>query len=255
MKISLNADMGESFGRYKIGDDDSLMPLIGSANIACGMHAGDPAVMTRTISLALECGVRIGAHPGFDDREGFGRRRIAMNPSDIEYLVTYQIGALQAIANGQDATVEYVKPHGALNNISHEERDVAMAVARGVRAASRDLIFVANCLSQMTLAAEEVGLQVAHEAYADRRYCADGRMLPRSHPQAVIRDPAVACAHVLTMAEDKCLVAIDGTKLPTKIDTFCIHADEPTAVEVAKKIHDVASKAGGGIISFLDKMT
>lgn len=244
MKISLNADMGESFGPYRMGDDRALMPYVSSANIACGMHAGDPTVMATTIGLACEHNVTIGAHPGFGDLNGFGRRRIPMTTAEIEYLVTYQIGALQALAGGRDVSVEFVKPHGALNNIAHEERDVADAIARGIRAAGQDLLFVANCLSEMTRAAGRHGLRVIHEAYADRRYAPDGRLLPRTEPQAVIRDPDAAADQVLAMLESGCLVAMDGTKLPTPIDTFCLHADEGTVLDIARRLRHELGAAG-----------
>ncbi|MBK5951331.1 hypothetical protein CH339_16020 [Rhodobium orientis] len=249
MKISLNADMGESFGPYRMGDDQALMPYVSSANIACGMHAGDPNVMAATIDLAREHGVTIGAHPGFGDLHGFGRRRIPMTPPEIEHLVTYQIGALQALAAGRDVRVEFVKPHGALNNMAHEESDVADAVARGIRAASRDLLFVANCLSEMTRAADRAGLQVVHEAYADRRYAPDGRLLPRSAPEAVIRDPADAARQVLAMLDAGCLIAADGTRLSTPIDTFCLHADEATALEVAKGVRGELDRTGIAVVA------
>jgi len=244
MKLSLNADMGESCGPYRLGDDGALMPHINSANIACGMHAGDPTVMTTTIELARRYGVSIGAHPGFDDFRGFGRRRIPMAPADIEYLVTYQIGALQALAGGRGVRVEFVKPHGALNNVAHEDDRVADAIARGIRAADASLIFVANCLSEMTKAADRAGLAVAHEAYADRRYASDGRLLPRTEPDAVIRDPDDAVAQVQAMLDSQCLLAMDGTKLPTPIDTICIHADEPTAVGIARHVRRALETTG-----------
>lgn len=255
MKISLNADMGESFGPYRLGDDEALMPHIRSANIACGMHAGDPAVMYRTVGLAREHGVCIGAHPGFSDLTGFGRRRISMEADEIEYLVTYQVGALQALSASHGMRVDYVKPHGALNNMAHEDCDVADAVARGIRAAGRDLIFVANCLSEMTLAAVRSGLPVAHEAYADRRYCPDGRLMPRAHPSSVIRDPETAAQRVLAMMEGQCLIADDGTRLPTPIDTFCIHADEATAVATSKRIRDTLRQACITVVPISDVVT
>ncbi len=244
MKISINADMGESFGAYKLGDDGTVMPHISSANIACGMHAGDPAVMYRTVGLALEHGVSIGAHPGFNDLQGFGRRQIAMEPSEIEYLVTYQIGALQALSASHGARVDFVKPHGALNNIAHHTEEVADAIARGIRAAGPDLIFVANCLSEMTRSAAKAGLPVAHEAYADRHYFPDGRLMSRGISSAVIRDPEIAAQRALVMAEEQCLLAHDGTRLPTPVDTFCIHADEPTAATVARQVRSVLEDAG-----------
>ena len=249
MNVSINADMGESFGTYKMGDDEALMPHISSANIACGMHAGDPSVMHRTLGLARRHKVCVGAHPGFNDLQGFGRTRIHMSPKDIEHLVTYQIGALQALALGHGLQVDYVKPHGALNNMAHESREVADAVARGIRTAGRDLIFVANCLSEMTGAAARAGLAVVHEAYADRRYCRDGRLMPRSDPSAVIRDPKAAAAHALAMLETQGLLPDDGARLATPIDTLCIHGDEATAVAVAKHLRAALGTADIAVAS------
>jgi UPF0271 protein len=244
MKICLNADMGESYGRFRIGDDDALMPLVSSANIACGMHAGDPSVMVRSIELARLHGTSIGAHPGFNDIWGFGRRRIAMDPRDIEYLVTYQIGALMALAEDRSAYVGHVKPHGALNNMAHSDGDIARAVARGIRAAGRDLIFVANCRSEMTRAGEEEGLCVAHEAYVDREYDDSGKMLSRTEANAVIRDPEQAATQVLGMITEQALITSNGKRIPTRIDTFCIHGDEPTAVALAKRTNETLSANG-----------
>jgi UPF0271 protein len=234
MNVCLNADVGESFGPVRVGNDEALIPLISAASIACGMHAGDPTMMIRTIDIALQHGVAIGAHPGFNDIWGFGRRPITMKPQDIEYLVTYQIGALQALAATRQMKVGHVKPHGALNNMAHRNADVARAVARGIKAADRDLVFFANCCSEMTKAGEAEGLQVAHEAYVDRPYDADGAMVSRFNDNAVITDPRVAAEHVLRMVSEQALFARDGTRIPTPIDTLCIHGDEPTAVKLAE---------------------
>ncbi len=254
MKVCLNADMGESFGRYSIGADAELMPLVTAANIACGMHAGDPSVMTTTIGLALQHGTGIGAHPGFNDIWGFGRRQIAMEPRDIEYLVTYQIGALRALAESQGARIVHVKPHGALNNIAHSDADVAGAVARGVRAADRDLVLFANCLSEMTRTGEAAGLRVAHEAYVDRLYDESGKMLSRRLPNAVIREADVAAEHVLRMVTEQAITTVGGTKLPTPIDTLCIHGDEPTAVSLAVASREALTAAGVEIVPVLDRL-
>ncbi|MCB1470301.1 MAG: 5-oxoprolinase subunit PxpA, partial [Rhizobiaceae bacterium] len=156
MKININADIGEGYGKFKMGNDEELMRLIGSANIACGMHAGDPTIMVQTVEFAKRENVSIGAHPGFNDVWGFGRRQIRMNPLDLEYSVTYQIGALQALAASRGARVTHVKPHGALNNMAHDDIDIAMAVGRGIKAADPDLVFVANVGSQMTRAGEQL---------------------------------------------------------------------------------------------------
>ena len=164
MRININADIGESFGKYTIGQDEALMPLIGSANVACGAHAGDPTIMVQTMRAAVANGVSIGAHPGFNDIWGFGRRQIQMRPVDLEYLVTYQIGALQALARTQGATVTHVKPHGALNNMAHVDEGYAMAIGRGIKAADPSLIYVANVGSEMAKAGERLGLKVAGES-------------------------------------------------------------------------------------------
>lgn len=244
MKININADIGESYGKYTIGNDVELMPLIGSANIACGMHAGDPGIMVATLKLAIDHSVSIGAHPGFNDVWGFGRRQIRMNPRDLEYLVTYQIGALQALAAAQDARVTHVKPHGALNNMAHENRDYAEAVGRGIRAADRDLIYVANCNSEMSRAGERLGLRVANESYVDRRYDDSGRMLSRERDDAVIHDPREAADQVLRFIQESAIFSTSGKRIPAQIQTFCIHGDEPTAIALMVAVREELAKNG-----------
>ncbi|WP_306257506.1 5-oxoprolinase subunit PxpA [Pararhizobium sp. IMCC21322] len=241
-RLCLDADMGESFGVYRHGNDAELIPLITSANIACGMHAGDPSVMARTVELAIAHGTCIGAHPGFNDIWGFGRREMNMPTKDIEYLVTYQIGALQAIAGAKGATVDYVKPHGALNNMAHYDPEIASAIARGIRAADRNLIFVANCLSEMVTSGQDQGLRVIHEAYCDRQYLPNGCLMPRAMKNAVISDPGIAVERTLLMLERQELEAFDGTKLTTPIETFCIHGDESSALPIAKAIRKSCEK-------------
>ena len=245
MRININADIGESFGKYTFGADEAIMPLIGSANIACGMHAGDPTVMTRTVALAIENGVSIGAHPGFNDIWGFGRRQIRMAALDLEYLVTYQIGALLAIAAAQGARVTHVKPHGALNNMAHDSEAYATAVANGIKAADRDLIFVANANSEMTRAGEKAGLRVANESYIDRRYDDHGKMISRDEGNAVINDAQEAADQVLRFINDGAIYSVSGKKIPADIHTFCLHSDEPTALALMQKVS--ASLAASGI--------
>lgn len=252
MKVCLNADMGESHGRFRIGNDPELMPLVSSANVACGMHAGDPSIMVQTVQLALQHGTSIGAHPGFNDIWGFGRRQMSMNPRDIEYLVTYQIGALQALAESQDAKVQHVKPHGALNNMAHSDRDIALAVARGIKAADRDLIFLANCCSEMTRAGTELNLRIAHEAYADRIYDETGKMVSRTQDDAVIHDAEQAAEQVVRIMLDQAIWTGGGKKIPTRVDTFCIHGDEPTAVALARKVRDSLEAKGVEIAQISD---
>ena len=248
MRININADIGESFGKYTIGQDEALMPLIASANVACGAHAGDPTIMAQTVRVALANGVSIGAHPGFNDVWGFGRRQIRMSPVDLEYLVTYQIGALQALARAQNATVTHVKPHGALNNMAHVDESYAMAIGRGIKAADPSLIYVANVGSAMARAGERLGLKVAGESYVDRVYDDDGRMASRERADAVIRDPQQAADQVLRFIEERAIVSTSGRKIPGEIHTFCVHGDEPTAVPVMQAVRAALDAAGIAVV-------
>jgi 5-oxoprolinase (ATP-hydrolysing) subunit A len=245
MKININADIGESYGKFVMGNDAELMTMIGSANVACGMHAGDPTIMVRTVRLALDNKVSIGAHPGFNDLWGFGRRQIRMRPLDLEYLVTYQIGALQALAESQGA---HVKPHGALNNMAHDDLDYALAVGRGIKAADADLIYVANAGSRMTEAGQQLGLRVANEAYVDRRYDDNGKMLSRERDDAVIHDPEVAAQQVVGIVQEGAITSIAGKKIAADVHTFCIHGDEPTAVPVMRAVRAALKSAGIEIV-------
>jgi len=251
-QINLNADMGESFGKYTIGNDVELMKIIRSANIACGFHAGDATVMHRTVKLALENEASIGAHPGFNDIWGFGRRQITMNSRDLEYMITYQIGALQAIAGALGAKVTHVKPHGALNNMAHHDNEVASAIARGIRAADRELIFVANACSEMVRAGNACELKVAEEAYVDRTYTDSGLMTPRSEPNAVIHDAEVAAKQVLAFIEEQAIITGSGKRLPSAIRSFCTHGDEPTAVALASKVRAELERQGVQVVRLTD---
>lgn len=243
-QINLNADMGESFGKYTIGNDAELMKIIRSANIACGFHAGDATVMTTTVKLAQDNGASIGAHPGFNDIWGFGRRQIQMNPRDLEYMITYQIGALQAIAGAAGAKVTHVKPHGALNNMAHHDLEVATAIAKGIRAADRELIFVANACSEMVTAGRAEDLKVAEEAYVDRTYSDSGLMTSRNEAHAMIRDPAVAVKQVLSFIEEQAIISTNGKRFPSAIRTFCTHGDEPTAVALVAQVRKELERQG-----------
>lgn len=252
VKININADIGESFGHFRIGNDAMVMAGIGSANIACGMHAGDPTIMTETVRLALDNGVSIGAHPGFNDLWGFGRRQIRMRPVDLEHLVTYQIGALMALAGAQDARVTHVKPHGALNNMAHSQDEVATAIARGIKAADPDLIFVANANSAMTRAGEALGLKVANEAYIDRRYDDTGYMLSRERDDAVIRDPDEAAEQVVRFLEEGAVISASGKRIKADIHTFCLHGDEPTAEAVLTAVRNRLAAASIEVVTLPD---
>src|SRR5579859_4494113 len=198
-QVNLNADMGECFGAFKIGNDDALLDIIKSASIACGAHAGDPNTMHRVVTQAKQKGVSIGAHPGFNDLWGFGRRRIDMNNRDLEYLVAYQIGALQGMAAYAGAKVTHLKPHGALNNMAAEDLELALAIGRAMKTIDRDMIYVALAGSQMERAALELGLPLAREGFCDRLYDDDGNLTSRKLAGAVIKDPDLVRQRVVNI--------------------------------------------------------
>jgi UPF0271 protein len=233
-KINLNADMAEGFGAYDVGDDLSILDVIGSANVACGFHAGDPLIMHGVVREAKRRGVTIGAHPGFNDLWGFGRRRIDMRPRDLEYMVAYQIGALQALAAYSDITVTHVKPHGALNNMAAEDKEFALAIGRAIKAVDPSIIYVALAGSEMEKAGRELALRVALEGFCDRQYDDDGNLVSRKIDGAVIKDPSVAAAQVLDMVVNNVITARSGKKICCRVHTLCVHGDEPTGVAVAR---------------------
>ena len=244
MKIDLNCDMGESFGRYTIGNDEAMMPYITSANIACGLHAGDPLVMERTVRLAQERGVGIGAHPSFPDLQGFGRRVMQLAPEEVEAFVLYQVGALAAFAKAAGAELVHVKPHGALYNLAARDRPLAEAIAQAVARFSRQLILVGLANSLLVEAGLEAGLPVAREAFADRAYEADGYLRSRRLPGAVLEDPAQAAEQVVRIAQEGLVVAYTGEEVPVQAETICLHGDTSTAVEIAKTIRGELEAAG-----------
>lgn len=234
--INLNADVGESYGHFRVGNDEAMMKVIRSASIACGFHAGDPVVMANAVRLAQENGVSIGAHPSFHDIQGFGRRQIRMSVKELEYMVAYQIGALSGIAAGAGATVTHVKPHGALNNMAHDDEGYAGAIARAIRSVNREIIFVANACSKMVSEGRKAGLRVAEEAYADRAYDDSGKLASRENPDAMITDPGRAVRQVMSFIEAGALVSTSGKRIPTRIHTFCVHGDEATGVAVVTAV-------------------
>ncbi len=248
LKVNLNADIGESFGKYRIGNDDELMKIIKSANIACGMHAGDPSVMHRTTLLAQANGVSIGAHPGYNDLWGFGRRELRMPLKDIEHLVAYQIGALEAIARVNGLVVTHVKPHGQLHNMAIVDHDIALAICTASRAVNRDLIFVGLAGSELEHAARKLGLRFAMEGFADRRYEDDGNLTSRTRADAVIHDPQEAVEQVVRMVTDKVILSRTGKKLPVEIHSICIHGDEPTAVPLGRACVEGLQRAGVAVV-------
>jgi UPF0271 protein len=248
-EINLNADMGEGFGAYDIGDDAGLLKVIRSASIACGFHAGDPVVMQRLVTEAAAQGVSIGAHPGFNDLWGFGRRRIDVNPRELEYMTAYQIGALQAMACYAGAKVTHLKPHGALNNMAAEDIELALAIGRAIKTVDRDIIYVALAGSQMEKAGRELGLRVAREGFCDRLYDDDGNLTSRKVPGAVLHDPEVIKERVVNMVVNDEIVSRTGSRLKVRLDTLCLHGDEPSAVIAARAVRQGLEAAGVKIVT------
>src|SRR5437016_13723763 len=234
--INLNADMGEGFGAYDIGDDAGLLKIIRSASIACGFHAGDPVTMQRVVTQAVAEGVSIGAHPGFNDLWGFGRRRIDMDPRELEYMIAYQIGALQAMACYAGAKVTHLKPHGSLNNVAAENLEMALAIGRAIKTVDRSIIYVALAGSEMEAAAVKLDLPVAREGFCDRLYDDDGNLTSRKIPGSVLHDADEIRERTVRMVVEEEIVSRNGKRLKRKIDSLCVHGDEPSAVLAAKAV-------------------
>jgi UPF0271 protein len=236
VKINLNADLGESFGAWRMGADEEILPLVDSANIACGFHAGDPMVMRKTLKLARRYGVSIGAHPSFPDLQGFGRRRMSISGEELEDIILYQIGALAGVARAERLEVTHVKPHGALSNMACEDRRLADTVAHAVKSYDAQLILLAPALSPLAEAGRGAGLAVVEEIFADRAYLDDGQLMPRSREGAMIHGADAACRHVEAMLEAGALISHSGRKLPTPIGSVCVHGDGPDAVMIATEL-------------------
>jgi UPF0271 protein len=244
-RIDLNADVGEGFGAWSMGAGEALFEYVTSANVACGFHAGDPSVIDRTVASAVRAGVAVGAHPGYCDLRGFGRREMQVPAADVEADVVYQVGALFAFAHAHGAPLTHVKPHGALYNQAADDGELAQAIARGVARVDRALVLVGLAGSlAMREAAAAAGLRFAAEAFVDRAYDARGRLVPRSRPGAVIGDPAAAAAAALRLARDRTVVAIDGRELAVEADTLCLHGDNPRALDVARAVREALQGAG-----------
>jgi UPF0271 protein len=245
--IDLNCDMGEAFGRYSLGMDEAIIRHITSANIACGWHAGDPLVMDRTVKLAVKNGVGVGAHPGFPDLLGFGRRNMDCTPREIRQYVIYQIGALMAFCTANGTRMRHVKPHGALYLTAVDNPEVARAVAEGVADVDPELLFVTLAGKKgdiMTRAGKEMGLKVVSEAFPDRAYTADGTLQSRQVPEAVIEDAAEVAERALRMVLEKRVIAVDGSSIPLRVDTLCVHGDTATAVTLVGDIRHALEKEG-----------
>ena len=247
MRIDLNADAGESAGTQLGAQDPALMAQITSANVACGFHAGNPGVMRATVALAREHGVAVGAHPGFPDLAGFGRRELQVSPRDVEDFVVYQVGALAAIAAAQGVRLQHVKPHGALFNMAVRDAELADAIARAVVLIDRSMILFGLPGSELVAAGARAGLRTACEAFADRAYQADGTLVSRQQPGSVIHDPDTVAGRVVRMVREQAVEAIDGTRVPLTVDTICVHSDTPGAAELAARIRAELTQAGVAI--------
>ena len=242
--IDLNCDLGESFGAYTIGMDAEILPYVTSANIACGFHAGDPSVMQKSVLLCKKYGVQVGAHPGLPDLQGFGRRRMAIFPAEAEADVMYQIGALKAFCDAAGVPLHHVKPHGALYNMAARDPVLAAAICRAVQAAAPGAVLLALSGSEMVKAANAIGLPVASEVFADRGYRADGSLVPRGAPGAMIEDEDTAIARVLQMAAQGTVQADDGSTVTLQADSVCVHGDGPKALAFVQKISAALLAAG-----------
>lgn len=238
MKIDLNADVGEGM------DDAALLPFLTSANVACGLHAGGPAVMDRTVALALERGVGIGAHPGYPDRENFGRTNMDLPPDELRAVILYQLGALDALVRARGGMLRHVKAHGALYNRAAKDPALARSFAEAVRAFRAGLLVVGLAGSAQLEAARAAGLPAAGEAFADRRYLPDGSLMPRSQPGAVLHNPAEAAAQALQIARERSVTAAGGARVALEAQTLCLHGDTPGAVEIARAVRSALEAAG-----------
>jgi UPF0271 protein len=244
-QIDINCDMGEGFGVYALGDDAGMLKIVTSANIACGFHAGDPLVMHRTLKGAKDNRVGVGAHPGFLDLWGFGRRPIhGERPADIEKIILYQVGALMGLAADVGHRVRHVKTHGALGNLAAEDRDLAEAVARAVRTIDRNLMLVVMPGQETEKAGEKLGLPLVREIYADRAYEDNGNLVSRRLEGAVIHDAEVAAERVIRMIGDGAIMSRSGKRLPSRIDSVCVHGDTPGAVAMARRLREKLTQGG-----------
>ena len=244
MRLNLNADLGESFGPWPMGDDKNLLAIVNSANVACGFHAGDPAVMAKTIELAVAANVSIGAHPGFPDLQGFGRRPMNIPDAELAALIQYQLAALEGMSKIQNLPMTHVKPHGALNNMACEDRAMADVIVNAVKSYNADLIFLAPVLSKLAAAAQDASFTVALEVFADRTYTDTGSLVSRSKPGAVI-DTAQGCINqVSAMIEAQGVITETGAVLPTEFHSICVHGDNTHAVETARLIKEALLTQG-----------
>ena len=248
--VDLNADMGESFGPWVMGDDDALLKVVTSANIACGFHAGDWDVMARTMQTAAGRGVGIGAHPGFADLQGFGRRRMTVAHDSLGNLIRYQLGAAQAMARASGARVRHLKLHGALANMASEDKALALTCYRAALSVAPDIIVMVLAGTAQQAAAAELGCPTACEIFADRAYNDDATLVDRSQPDAVIHDPGIASQRIVQMVQAGAIIAQSGKQIPTRIDTICLHGDTPQALNIARQTRSALQAAGVTLAQF-----
>lgn len=249
MKIDLNSDLGESFGRYKLGLDEEVMKYITSANIACGWHAGDPLVMRNTVRLAKDMNIEVGAHPGYPDLMGFGRRYMDLTREEVRNYILYQIGALYAFVKAEGLTLQHVKPHGALYNALVRDEELTRGVLEGIADFDKNIIFVGLSMSKPLEIAEEMGLKVAHEVFADRAYNPDGTLVSRRKSGAVIHNKEEIAERVISMVKDGGVKAINGEWVELKADTICVHGDNPKAVEITAYMRKRLEEEGIKIVA------
>jgi UPF0271 protein len=249
LAVDLNADMGEGFGRYRL-NDDALLATVTSASIACGFHAGDPVVMRETVTNAAGRGVTIGAHPGYPDRVGFGRRDLAVTPSEVEAMVVYQIGALQAVCVAAGAHLRFVKPHGSLYNRAARDSAIADAIARAVRSVDSSLILLGLAGSALIEAAARVGIRGVSEAFVDRAYRRDGTLVPRTEPGAVLEGESAVADRALRMVETGTVLSADGAVVHIRAESLCTHGDGPDAVAIVRAVRTRLEQAGVSVASF-----
>lgn len=251
-QIDLNSDLGESFGPWQMGDDPAMLSIVNSANVACGGHASDPETMFTTLKLAVERGVVVGAHPGYNDREGFGRRIIPMNTGEIERLIVTQIGALMGVASLAGTIVRYVKPHGALGNLAAADRDVADAVVNAIKAISPELAVLAISGTALEHASRDKGLPTYSEIFADRAYMPDGQLVPRKIPGAVLHDANEASDRLISFLDSGLMPCLDGGTVKLEAQSICVHGDSPGAVQMAGHIRQCLLDRKINVRSFLD---
>lgn len=251
MNVDLNCDLGEGFGAWQMGNDAAMIELATSVNVACGFHAGDSDIMLKTAKLAKERGTSIGAHPGFRDLHGFGRRPVAgLTSSEIETLVAYQIGALQAVASLAGHKVTHVKAHGALSNVGCVDDMTARAIAAAIKAVDPKLYFVVLPNTALVRAGETAGLNLIYEVFADRAYEDDAQLVARSKPGAVLHDAAQIAQRVVTMVREQAVTSVTGKTIKMKVDTVCIHGDTPGSVDIGRAIRLALEDAGIAVAPF-----